>query len=107
MIKLIKKKIEENPRRWHEVLSEALWAHRISGHGVTKVTPFELVYGQEAVLPVEGNLDAYRMAKPNDLTTVDYYGLMMDQGSLFIYLIRLDCSIHLHTMLRPSLVIRF
>ena len=29
LIKLIKKKIEENPRRWHEVLSEALWAHRI------------------------------------------------------------------------------
>ena len=24
LIKLIKKKIEENPRRWHEVLSEAL-----------------------------------------------------------------------------------
>ena len=50
LIKLIKK-IEENPRRWHEVLSEALWAHRISRHGATKVTPFELVYGQEAVLP--------------------------------------------------------
>jgi hypothetical protein len=46
LIKLIKKKIEENPRRWHEVLSEALWAHRISRHGGTKVTPFELVYGQ-------------------------------------------------------------
>ena len=30
LIKLIKKKIEENPMRWHEVLSEALWAHRIS-----------------------------------------------------------------------------
>jgi transposase InsO family protein len=25
LIKLIKKKIEENPRRWHEFLSEALW----------------------------------------------------------------------------------
>jgi transposase InsO family protein len=24
LIKLIKKKIEDNPRRWHEVLSEAL-----------------------------------------------------------------------------------
>jgi hypothetical protein len=24
LIKLIKKKIEENPKRWHEVLSEAL-----------------------------------------------------------------------------------
>jgi IS30 family transposase len=26
LIKLIKKKIEENPKRWLEVLSEALWA---------------------------------------------------------------------------------
>jgi hypothetical protein len=49
LIKLIKKKIEDYPRRWHEVLSEALWAHRISRHGTTKVTPYELVYGQEAV----------------------------------------------------------
>ena len=59
LIKLVKKNIEENPKRWHEVLSEALWAHRISRHGATKVTPFEFVYGQEAVLPVEVNLDAY------------------------------------------------
>jgi len=78
LIKLIKKKIEENPRRWHEVLSEALWAHRISRHGATKVTPFELVYGQEAVLPVEVNLDAYRLAKQNDLSAVVYHDLMMD-----------------------------
>ena len=68
LIKLIKKKIEDNPRRWHKVLSEALWAHRISRHGATKVTPFELVYGQEAMLPVEVNLDAYRFAKQNDLS---------------------------------------
>ena len=40
LIKLIKKKIEENPKRWHEVLSKALWAHRISRYGATKVTPF-------------------------------------------------------------------
>jgi hypothetical protein len=70
LIKLIKKKIEENPRRWHEVLSEALWAHRISRHGAIKVTPFELVYGQEAMLPIEVNLDAYRLAKQNDLSAV-------------------------------------
>ena len=59
LIKLIKKKIEENPKRWHKVLSEGLWAHHIFRHGATKVTPFELVYGQEAVLPIEVNLDAY------------------------------------------------
>jgi hypothetical protein len=78
LIKLIKKKIEDYPRRWHEVLSEALWAHRISRHGATKVTPYELVYGQEAVLPVEVNLAALRFAKQNDLSAVDFHNLMMD-----------------------------
>jgi transposase InsO family protein len=59
LIKLIKKKIEENPKRWHEVLLEALRAHHISKHSATKVTPFELVYGQEVISPVEVNLDAW------------------------------------------------
>jgi hypothetical protein len=77
LVKLIKKKIENNPRRWHEVLSEALWAHRISRHGATKVTPFELVYGQEAVLLVEVNLGAYRLAKQNNL---DVETLCFDDG---------------------------
>jgi hypothetical protein len=52
LIKLIKQKIEEIPRSWHEVLSEALWAYRVSQHGAIKVTPFELVYGQEAMFPI-------------------------------------------------------
>jgi hypothetical protein len=53
LIKLIKRKIDEYPRRWHEVLSEALWAYGISYHGATKTSPYHLVYGQEAVLPWE------------------------------------------------------
>jgi transposase InsO family protein len=73
LIKLIKKKIEKNPKRWHEVLSEALWAHCISKHGATKVTPFELVYGQEVILPIEVNLDALRIAQQNELSAVDYH----------------------------------
>jgi hypothetical protein len=59
-------------------LSEALWAHRISNHRATKVSPFELVYGQEAVLPVEISLNAIRIARQNGLTISDYYNLMMD-----------------------------
>jgi hypothetical protein len=46
LIKLIKRKIDKHPRRWHEVLSEALWAHRISCHGATKTSPYHLMYGQ-------------------------------------------------------------
>jgi hypothetical protein len=78
LIKLIKKKIEENPKRWHEVLSEALWAHCISKHSATKVSPFELVYMQEAILPVEVNLDALQIAREIELSAIDYHNLMLD-----------------------------
>jgi hypothetical protein len=60
-------------------LSEALWAHRISNHSATKVIPFELVYGQEVILPVEVNLDALRIAQQNELSAVDYHSLMIDR----------------------------
>jgi hypothetical protein len=75
---LIKKKISDNPKHWHKILSEALWAHRISKHSATKLSPFELVYGQEAVLPVEISLNDVRFARQNDLTVIDYYNSMMD-----------------------------
>jgi IS30 family transposase len=39
MIKLIQKKIDQKPRRWHSVLSEALWAYRMAPHGATKTSP--------------------------------------------------------------------
>jgi hypothetical protein len=51
LIKLINRKIDEHPRRWHEVLLEALWAHCISCHEATKTSPYHLLYGQDAVLP--------------------------------------------------------
>jgi hypothetical protein len=78
LISLIKKKISDHPKHWHRILSEALWAHRISKHHATKVSPFELVYGQEAVLPIEISLNVVRFAKQNDLTVSDYYNSMMD-----------------------------
>ena len=33
VIKLIKRKIEEQPKRWHVTLGEALWAYRMVCHG--------------------------------------------------------------------------
>jgi hypothetical protein len=56
-----------------------LWAHRISKHSATKVTPFQLVYGQAAILPVEINLDALHIAWQNELSSVDYHNLMFDR----------------------------
>jgi hypothetical protein len=83
LIKLIKRKIDEHPRRWHEVLSEALWAHCIlahciSCHGATKTLPYHLVYGQEVVLPWEITASSRRVEFQNDLTAEEYAALMND-----------------------------
>jgi hypothetical protein len=75
---LIKRKIDEHPRRWHEVLSEALWAHHISCHGAMKTLPYHLVYGQETVLPWEITADSRHVKFQNDLTAKQYAGLMND-----------------------------
>ena len=78
LIKLIKRKIDEYPRRWHEVLSEALWAYRISCHGSTKTSPYHLVYGQDAVLPWEITAGSRRVEFQNDLSVEEYAALMSD-----------------------------
>jgi hypothetical protein len=78
LIKIIKKRIKDNPRRWHEKFLEALWTHRTSRHGATKVTPFELTYGQEAVLPIEINLQNWRASGQDNLSAKEYNELMMD-----------------------------
>jgi hypothetical protein len=78
LISLIKKKISDHPKHRRKILFEALWAHRISKHRATKVSLFELVYGQEVVLHVEIGLNVVKFARQNDLTIGDYYNSMMD-----------------------------
>ncbi|KAK1619283.1 hypothetical protein QYE76_024800 [Lolium multiflorum] len=77
LIKLIKRKIDENPRDWHEKLSEALWAYRMSCHGAIKTSPYQLVYGQEAVLPWEITAGSRRVTFQND-PAEEYAALMSD-----------------------------
>jgi hypothetical protein len=79
LIKIIKKRIKDNLRKWHEKLSEALWAHRTSRHRAMKVTSFELVYGQEDVLPVEVSLQNLRITRQYYLTAKEYTELKMDK----------------------------
>ena len=78
MIKLIKKKIEEQPRKWHSTLNEALWAYRMACHGSIKTSPYELVYGHNAVLPWEVRTRSRRVTLQNDLSAEVYKNLMID-----------------------------
>jgi len=49
IIKLIKRKIDENPKQWHTVLIEALWSYWMACHGAIKASPYQLVYGHDVV----------------------------------------------------------
>jgi len=78
IIKLIKRKIEENPRKWHTLLNEALWSYRMACHGSTKVSPYQLMYGHDAVLPWEIKVGSGRVSFQDQLTADDYASLMKD-----------------------------
>eukprot|EP00253_Pinus_taeda_P005487 PITA_05487 len=51
LLKIIKQIIEQNHKNWHKSLVFALWADRIMQKASIGTSPFNLVYGKEAVLP--------------------------------------------------------
>ena len=54
-----------------------LWAYRTSKKLSINTTPFLLVYGHDAVLPVEVTVQSLRMARQNQLSHTDYENAMM------------------------------
>lgn len=75
---IIQKTLEENPRDWHEALSQALWAYRTSQRGSTRTTPFTLVYGQDAVIPVERPVNTLRIMRQPRIDSEEYRILMLN-----------------------------
>ncbi|XP_043698798.1 uncharacterized protein LOC122649628 [Telopea speciosissima] len=56
------KVVDDNPRRWADMLSEVLWAFRMSQRTSMATTPFALMYGHDVVLPVEVSIRSARVA---------------------------------------------
>ncbi|MCO5598225.1 hypothetical protein L7F22_052317 [Adiantum nelumboides] len=61
LCKIITKHVRDWPQDWDKHLTAALWAYRISFKVSTKFTPYNLVYGQEALLPIEIELGSLRV----------------------------------------------
>ncbi|KAL3681519.1 hypothetical protein R1sor_024475 [Riccia sorocarpa] len=53
LVNVLKKTVALNPTDWDRKLIGALWAYRTTYKVTTGHTPFQLVYGQEVILPVE------------------------------------------------------
>jgi transposase InsO family protein len=66
--KNLKKTVHMYRREWHERLFEALWAYCVMVHTPTQATPYSVVYGCEAILPLEVKLPSLRVALRDGLT---------------------------------------
>lgn len=53
LIRIIKKLLEDNKKSWDSKLKYALWADRVTIKNSTGNSPFKLVYGTEAVFPIQ------------------------------------------------------
>ena len=62
-------KMTGGKRRWRRHLHAVLLADRTSIHGPTGVTPFSLIYGREAILPVETRYPVWRLLEWENIET--------------------------------------
>ncbi|PKI75825.1 hypothetical protein CRG98_003740 [Punica granatum] len=62
-MKKIIEKMTVNYKDWHEMLPFTLLAYRTSILSSTGATPYSLVYGMEAVLPIEVEIPSMREAE--------------------------------------------
>ncbi|MCO5568611.1 hypothetical protein L7F22_022310 [Adiantum nelumboides] len=72
---IIRKMVESKPKRWDNFLDGAIWAYRTTYRDATQFTPFHLVYGQEALQPIELNIPTIKLTgrqeQSNDEAWID------------------------------------
>ncbi|CAJ2662984.1 unnamed protein product [Trifolium pratense] len=60
----LRRRLDQNKKKWVEELESVLWAYRTTPHSTTGETPFRMVYGTEAVIPVEVGEPSRRTEQP-------------------------------------------
>ncbi|EOY15725.1 RNA-directed DNA polymerase (Reverse transcriptase), Ribonuclease H [Theobroma cacao] len=81
-IKKIVEKMTEVYKDWHEKLPFALHAYRTSVRTSTGATPYSLVYGAEAVLPVEVEIPSLRVLMETKLEDAEWVCSRYEQLNL-------------------------
>ncbi|KAJ9175394.1 hypothetical protein P3X46_013956, partial [Hevea brasiliensis] len=67
---------------WHDMLPYALHAYRTSVRTSTGATPYSLVYGMEAVLPIEVEIPSLRILKESGIDKSEWIQSRLDQLNL-------------------------
>src|SRR4030066_1777024 len=81
-IKKIIQKMVETYKDWHEMLPFALHGYRTSVRTSTGATPFSLVYGMEAILPIEVEIPSMRVFMEAKLDEAEWVQARYDQVNL-------------------------
>nr|KYP48911.1 Retrovirus-related Pol polyprotein from transposon opus [Cajanus cajan] len=68
----LKKRVQDSDASWVEELPRVLWSYHTTVHSSTRETPFNLVYGTDAMIPIE-------IAKPS-VRTIAFSEEESDQG---------------------------
>ena len=76
---LLKKMVKCSKRDWHERIGEALWAYWTTYRTSTHATPYSLVYGIEAVLPLERQIPSLWIAIQERLTNEENTQLRLEE----------------------------
>uniref|UniRef100_A0A2N9IB92 Integrase catalytic domain-containing protein n=1 Tax=Fagus sylvatica TaxID=28930 RepID=A0A2N9IB92_FAGSY len=71
--------VERSKRDWHERIGEALWAYQTTYRTPTQATPYSLVYGVKAVLPLERQIPSLRIAIQEGLTNEENARLRLEE----------------------------
>ena len=61
LVNIIKKLVEINKKSWHKKLVNALWVDRVSQKKSIGMSPFELVYGTDAVFPTSLSIQVAKL----------------------------------------------
>ena len=61
LVGIIKKILQENKKAWHKNLIHALWADKISPKRSIATSPFQIIYGTEAIFPTKLGLPVMRL----------------------------------------------
>ena len=84
---MLQRMIGFHKRNWHLLLYSALWAYQTSVRNATGFTPFQLVYGLEAVLSIQCEIPSLKLA-------IDLLLDTSEEEACFLELIHLDETCH-------------
>src|SRR5271168_2777361 len=83
LVVMIRRIIGIHRSNWHNMLFSVLWAYRTSVKTSTGFTPFQLVYGLEAVLPIECEITSLQIV-------VQLLPATSEEEKRLLYLAQLD-----------------